>query len=351
MLWLAAGWLSAGAALSAPADEPPRFQEVYDLARSNLAGATEAGLSAAALQGLLQRFAGRMTLATNGAGAAATPPAPGEPPISQAKVFDEAYGYLRVAHVSAGLPPAMDESLAKIAATNRLKGLVVDLRYAGGNDYAAAAAAADRFLAEAGPLLDWGEGTARSTSKTNAFSQPVAILVNAATTGAAEALAGVLRETKTGLLIGAPTAGGAAIFKEFPLAGGQRLRLATAQVRLAAGKALPATGLVPDISVTVNSDDEKQYYADAYKLLAKPGSQAAGRGGATNVTAATNRPGRITEADLVRMKREGVDLDPETGLPPPRPSAPEKPAVSDPALVRALDLLKGLAVVRGGQGA
>jgi hypothetical protein len=350
VLWLAAGLLSGATALSAPAAEPPRFQEVYDLARSNLAGVTEADLGAAALEGLLQRFAGQLVLETNGAGAAATAPAPSGPPISQAKVFDEAYGYLRVACVAAGLPPAMDEALAKITATNRLKGLVVDLRYAGGNDYAAAAAAADRFLTEAGPLLDWGEGWARSTSKTNAFSQPVAILVNAATTGAAEALAGVLRETKVGLVIGAPTAGRAAVFKAFALSGGLRLRLATAQVRLAEGKAFPAKGLTPDISVVVNPDDEKQYYADAYKVLAKPAGQAAGARGATNVAAATNRAGRITEAELVRLKREGIDLEPERGILPPRPAAPEKPAVSDPALVRALDLLKGLAVVRAGHG-
>jgi hypothetical protein len=350
VLWLAVGSLSAGTSLRAPAVELPSFQEVYNLARSNLAGVTEADLGAAALEGLLQRFAGHLVLETNGAGAAATAPRPSGPPISQAKVFDDAYGYLRVAHVGAGLPPAMDEALAKITATNRLKGLVVDLRYAGGNDYACAAAAADRFLTEAGPLLDWGEGAARSTSKTNAFSQPVVVLVNAATTGAAEALAAVLRETKVGLVIGAPTAGRAAIFKEFALSGGQRLRLATAQVRLVEGKAFPAKGLTPDISVVVNPDDEKQYYADAYKLLAKPVSQAVGGRGATNVAAATNRAARITEADLVRMKREGIDLDPETGAPLPRPSAPGKPAVSDPALVRALDLLKGLAVVRAGQG-
>jgi len=346
-VWLAAGSLSGATALCAPAGEPPRFQEVYDLARSNVAGVTEADLGAAALRGLLQQFPGQIMLETNSMTAAA--PAPSGPPISQAKVFDEAYGYLRVAYVAAGLPPAMDEALAGITAANRLKGLVLDLRFAGGNDYAAAAAAADRFLTQAGPLLDWGEGTARATSKTNAFSQPVAILVNAATTGAAEALAGLLRETKVGLVIGAPTAGRGAIFKEFALSSGQRLRLATGQVRLAEGKAFPASGLAPDISVAVNPDDEKQYYADPYKVLAKPVGQAVGARGATNVAAATNQPGRITEAELVRMRREGIDFEPQMGMLPPRPSAPEKPAVSDPALVRALDLLKGLAVVRAGQ--
>lgn len=347
-LWLAAGSLSGATALSAPAVEPPRFQEVYDLARSNLAGVTEAELGAAALQGLLQRFAGQLVLETNEVGAVA--PAPSEPPVTQAKVFDEAYGYLRVAHVAAGLPPAMDEALARITATNRLKGLVVDLRFADGNDYAAAAAAADRFLTEAGPLLDWGEGTARSTSKTNAFSQPVAILVNAATAGAAEVLAGLLRETKVGLVIGTTTAGRAAVFKEFALSNGQRLRLAAAQVRLTEGKPFPANGLAPDISVMVSPDDEMQYYADPFKVLAKPVGQAVGPRGATNVAAATNQAGRITEAELVRMRREGIDLEPEMGIMQPRPSAPEKPAVSDPALVRALDLLKGLVVVRAGWG-
>ena len=52
---------------------------------------------------------------------------------------------------------------------------------------------------------------------------------------------------------------------------------------------------------------------------------------------------RFNEAELVREKREGASFDLEVN---DRNGEPERPLVHDPALARALDLLKGLAVVR-----
>ena len=53
---------------------------------------------------------------------------------------------------------------------------------------------------------------------------------------------------------------------------------------------------------------------------------------------------RPNEADLIRARRDGQSLDGE--LPLSRGAEPEKPLLRDPALARAVDLLKGLAVVR-----
>ena len=66
----------------------------------------------------------------------------------------------------------------------------------------------------------------------------------------------------------------------------------------------------------------------------------------TNASNGTNRAARRTrfnEAELVREHREGISEADVTSL---REREPEKPLVNDPALVRALDLLKGLALVR-----
>ena len=69
----------------------------------------------------------------------------------------------------------------------------------------------------------------------------------------------------------------------------------------------------------------------------------------------TNRPRRrLNEAELVRLQREGILADEETGLPAPAkragtgrlPVVPEGPVLMDPALIRAIDLLKGLAVIQ-----
>ena len=65
-------------------------------------------------------------------------------------------------------------------ATNKLEGVVLDLRYAAGDDYASAAATAELFIKKEQPLLDWGTGMVRSKDKSDAISVPVAVLVNRA---------------------------------------------------------------------------------------------------------------------------------------------------------------------------
>ena len=55
---------------------------------------------------------------------------------------------------------------------------------------------------------------------------------------------------------------------------------------------------------------------------------------------------RINEAELVRMQRDGELLGGEGTLATGREGEPAKPSIQDPSLARALDLLKGLALVQ-----
>jgi hypothetical protein len=212
------------------------------------------------------------------------------------------------------------------------------------------------FFTKDKPLLDYGEGMKHSKEKTNSLSLPLTILVNKQTTGAAEAFAGVLHDAEIGLLLGTNTAGKAVMGEEFPLKNGQRLWVATALVKLGNGKSFPATGLKPDILVEVSPEDEKAYFEDAYRVLPKASRVSA----ATNQLnlSLTNRPARHrpSEAELVRMHREG-DVPDYDGAPPTRvreadigksgePDQTPPHVIYDPALARAVDLLKGLSVVQ-----
>ena len=170
---------------------------------------SEAELNRAATRGLLAQLGSQVVLVTNGL---STVPAEG-PLIGKSDVYENLVAYLRVARVESGLAEAVRDSFQRLKSTNKLAGLVLDLRFAGGDDYSAAAQVADRFLAHEQPLLKWGDKTEHSTVKTNALKVPVAILVNRQTSGAAEALAAVLRQAGIGLLIGSPTAGEAHIFR------------------------------------------------------------------------------------------------------------------------------------------
>jgi C-terminal processing protease CtpA/Prc len=336
-------WLWAGLVLTTPvrAANTAEFKEVYELLRGNAGSLSEKELNSAAVEGLLAKLSSRAWLIDP---SKATAPDTNVAPVSSTALFDENYGYIRIGRVSGRLPEEFSSALEKLSATNKVNGLVIDLRYATGNDYAAAAKVVDRFVGSEQPLLDWGKGMVKSTDKTNAFRQPVAVLVNQFTTGAAEALAAVLRMKDIGLLIGTNTAGQASITKDFPLQSGEVLRIAVAPIKSGDGDVVER--LKPDIQVEVNPDDERAYFVDAYKSMPRPG---AGGTGSTNIASlsVTNRSPRrrLNEAELVRMLREGEN--PEDEVPKlTRPAEPAKPTITDPALSRAIDLLKALAVVR-----
>jgi hypothetical protein len=334
-LLLCGGLSSSGAARP----EPPPFAEVFDLVRTNVVRMNEADLNRAAVEGLLLRLRNRAWLVdANQAADTDT----NTTAIAATAVFDDNYGYIRVGQVGHELAEEFTKALQKLSSTNKLKGLALDLRFATGKDYKAAAAVADRFVASEQKLFEWSGGVEKSTDKTNSFRAPVAVLVNQATTGAAEALAAVLRDTEVGLLIGTNTAGQASTTRDFTLSNGQVLRVATIPLKLGGGTALDA--LVPDILVEVSPEAERAYFVDAYAHLPRPGFESNAVASLTVTNRNPRRP-RINEAELVRMSREGIDPEEEAAR-LARVTAPTRPVVTDPALARAIDLLKALAVVR-----
>lgn len=321
----------------ARAAEAPQFQEVFDLIRTNAAGVATAELNNAAVQGLLAKLNTRAWLVESNESAAPDTNMVG---VSGSAMFDENYGYIRISRVNAGLPEQFVKALAQLSSTNKLKGLALDLRFASGTNYDAAARVADQFLSGQQTLFEWAGGVTKSQEKTNAFRAPVTVLVNRFTAGAAEALAAVLRDTDVALLIGTNTAGHASMTKDFKLSTGQTLRIATVPLKLASGAEV--LSLKPDIQVDVSPEDERAYFVDAYRVMPRPGQT-------TNSVASlsvTNKPRRrINEAELVRMSREGIDPDDEMAR-AAAGGASAKPVISDPALARAVDLLKALSVVR-----
>ena len=94
-------------------------------------------------------------------------------------------------------------------------------------------------------------------------------------------------------------------------------------------------------------EDERAFFDDPYGTASRPFTAASGGLVLTNQSAGTNRVARRArpnEAALVQARREGLNLDGE--VPEARNLEPARPLLRDPALALALDLLKGLAVVR-----
>jgi hypothetical protein len=319
---------------SGSADEakPLNFREVFGIVRSNLTDVSEAELSQTAAFGFIKELGTKVQLV--GTNQAASPDADAEP-ISRKSIYAGDCGYIRIGTVDSRLSAPFQKAVQEWMTNRGIKGLVLDLRYANGTDYEAAAKSANLFVKRGEPVLKYGDREIRATEGSKAVQWPLAVLVNKETSGAAEALAAVVRESSAGVIIGSPTAGEARVFEEFTLSTGQKLRVGKIPVEVGDGKVIPAQGVSPDIQISVRPADEKIFFQDPFRVL----PQIAAEAGSTNFFGGT---GRIrNEAELVRRHRDGeFQTEGKNG------TQGEKPVVMDPALARALDFLKGVSVLQ-----
>src|SRR6266568_7720019 len=150
--------LMAPGSLCADTPRPtPDFKQVYDLIQQHLAGANEPELNRIAVQSLVSALAPKVSI-----GGAPEQDEKGLVLITKASLFDGPIAYLRVGRVETGLDKAVRDAWHQTGSTNKLSGLVLDLRFTQGMDYAAAVATAQLFIKKEQPLLDWGKGMVHS---------------------------------------------------------------------------------------------------------------------------------------------------------------------------------------------
>ena len=212
--------------------------------------------------------------------------------LAKSVVLEGNVAYLRVGQVGKNLADEIRAAQGALAVSNKIAGTVLDLRFADGEGLDSAKAVADLFASK---------------------KLPLAILVNGQTRGAAAALASELRAGRAGLIFESVT-GPAQTNRETT--------------------ALPQ----PDIVVAIGAEDERALMENPYAVPAPDD---------TNSPAVTNNllpfVNHTSEADLVRAKIK--DGDEDESLPASRQTEPPKPFIRDPVLARAVDLIKGLAIV------
>jgi C-terminal processing protease CtpA/Prc len=274
-------------------------------------------------------------------------------PLARAEVIDPHIGYIRLADVTEGTPAALDAEL-KGFADAKVAGYVLDLRFADGTNFAAAAAVAGRFLDDGQEVFtlkssDKGAQVFRagsdiksaSSNGSDLASAPLMLLVNAETRGSAEALAGALRAQDRGIIIGSQTAGSAAAWEDVKLSDGRTLRIATAKIVLphltGAGPQIDIfpNGITPDVAVKIEVQTERAV------VLAQ-----------TNETLTASLQLRVnknnlTEAQLVKAFRgEAVSrFDKPSPVDKAHEEEDDIQNVRDVVLQRAVDILKGIRVL------
>jgi hypothetical protein len=163
----------------------------------------------------------------------------------------------------------------------------------------------------AGTVLDLRFADGAATNAADYFihrKSPLVILVNGQTRGAAAMLATQLRTSASAVLIGNTN----------------------------------SETLSPDIVVAVGAEDEKKFQENPFfTVVATP----AGNLSATNDLLAFID--HTSEADLVRKRIKDGEGDGEVSTPR---AEPPQPAIRDPALARAVDLLQALAALHPARG-
>ncbi|MBI5821971.1 MAG: hypothetical protein HZA88_23605 [Verrucomicrobia bacterium] len=275
----------------------------------------------------------------------------GTPDIAKTEMLGDEIFYVRLGKLDHGAAKALDAALSPMSC-EKLNGIILDLRFVAGNDFTDAADVAGRFLAKGTPLfvLKGAKRAPRSFTATYekpCIATPLIVLVNHETVGSAEALAAVFDNQQRGATIGNTTAGEAVERVELPLVGGRKLALAVAEVVLPDGRKLFSLGLEPDVPVKMDLAVER-------KLLLGPNAQK-------NLRASLEPKvvkHRINEAELVRSLDTGngkpvekkQTAEPKKSEPPAeKETRNENAKVEQPgdvALSRALDILKGLRILR-----
>jgi carboxyl-terminal processing protease len=161
-------------------------------------------------------------------------------------------GYLRVASIGAKTADAV-KSQAGDLVKNGASTIVVDVRRTSGGSPENGLALARVFVGQGTLAMREARGSARETiparTSDGAISQPVIILIDNGTSGAAELFAAALSGNKRAELIGERTIGRAAEQRLIKLPDGTGLWLTTTRYLMPDGSALHEKGLEPAVPV------------------------------------------------------------------------------------------------------
>lgn len=241
-------------------------------------------------------------------------------------------GYIRITtfnqNAEAGVKKAIQEIKAELG--NNLNGYVLDLRNNPGGLLNQAIAVSDVFLNKGEIVSTRGrhdEDTKRdnATEGDLADGLPIVVLINGGSASASEIVAGALQDHRRGILLGTKSFGKGSVQTVIPLPGHGAMRLTTARYYTPSGRSIQAKGIEPDILVEPAKIETLEFRRMREENLK----------GALDRKAANDNKDVDVEVDV---KVNGEEAEAE-----------EEP--QDYQLLRALDLLNGLNLYKGGVGA
>ncbi|MDD3625881.1 MAG: S41 family peptidase [bacterium] len=170
------------------------------------------------------------------------------------ELVDENIGYLRITDFKAKTGQEVRDAMVEFE-KQKVKGIVLDLRYNPGGYLSSAVDVSDLFLS-GGKMIVSVKGREKvslreyySTNMDKFIEQPMVILVNIGSASASEIVAAALRDNKRAILVGEKSFGKGSVQNVFNLADGSAARITIAKYYTPSGICIHGVGIEPDVKV------------------------------------------------------------------------------------------------------
>jgi carboxyl-terminal processing protease len=246
----------------------------------------------------------------------------------KSRMLEPGFAYVRISNFQLRTAEDMNKAVADIKAKAKggLNGLILDLRNNPGGVLSGAVDVSDAFITS-GKIV-YTEGRTAG-SKHSFFAKPgdilqgapLVVLVNEGSASASEIVAGALQDHKRALILGSRTFGKGSVQSVIPVTRDSAVKLTTARYFTPSGRSIQAEGIKPDIELQ--------------RLELRPSKQTAIES--------------VKEADLARHLQNGngsKKAKPDASNPETKNKPKESLAVKDYQLYEALNLLKGLSMLK-----
>lgn len=172
-------------------------------------------------------------------------------PTVESQVLKKGIGYIGLAQFTEKTPEELDENLTKLKQQG-IRAVILDLRNNPGGELMSAVKVAGRFV-PAGPVvfIDYRGGRQEEhRAQGNNLKLPLAVLINEHSASAAEIVAGAVKDTGSGILVGQKSFGKGVVQMVFDLDNGAGLKLTTARYLTPKKQDINKKGILPDVAVS-----------------------------------------------------------------------------------------------------
>lgn len=194
-------------------------------------------------------------------------------PSVQSMVLEEdaRIGYIRLISFNEGTSGELHEHLNDLL-DQGIKALILDLRNNSGGEFRACLEVADNFVPEGPIVYVVGRDNTEDVYEADGdfLGLPLVVLINDMSASASEIVAGAIKDTGAGVLVGTTTFGKGLVQAVFPLDDSTGVKLTTHKYLTANGNDINQKGIEPDITVEMPFGSERDIQLDKAIEVLKP---------------------------------------------------------------------------------